>query len=134
MPYGAVRAGAGEPFVVPEKAKNKAGGLEFLRIMCSKEGGKVFAENTSSLSVVKDSAEGVSSTGVTSTIEVFENAGDNVIVWRYPDWYSTLSTEVENATGELMANRLDPDGWVNRCQAAADKVAQDSSIKKFTRE
>ena len=134
MPYGAIRAGAGEPFIVPEKAKNKAGGLEYLRIMCSKEGGKVFAENTSSLSVVKDSAEGVSSTGVVSTIEVYENAGDNVITWRYPDWYSTLSTEVENATGELMANRLDPNGWIERCQAAADKVAQDSSVKKYTRE
>ena len=134
LPFGAVRAGAGEPFVVPEKARNKAGGLEFLRIMCSKAGGQKFAETTSSLSVVKDSAQGVASTGVKSTVDVFNGAGKNVFSWRYLDWYSALAADAENATGELMANRIKPAEWITRVQASADKVAGDSAVKKYKRD
>jgi N-acetylglucosamine transport system substrate-binding protein len=134
LPFGAVRAGAGEPFVVPAKAKNSAGGLEYLRIMCSKAGGQKFAELTSSLSVVKDSAGAVSSTGVKSTVDVYTAAGSNVFTWRYLDWYSQLASDAENATGELMANRIKPDEWISRIQASADKTAADSSIKKYKRD
>lgn len=134
MPFGAVRAGAGEPFVVPAKAKNQAGGLEYLRVMLSKAGGQKFAETTSSLSVVKDSAQGVASTGVKSTVAVYNAAGPNVFTWRYVDWYSQLAADAENATGELMANRIRPDEWITRVQAAADKVAADTSVKKYKRD
>ena len=38
MPYGAIQVGVGENFFVSAKGKNPQGGLEYLRIMLSKEG------------------------------------------------------------------------------------------------
>jgi len=44
--------GGSEPFVVPAKAKNQRGGLEYLRVMLSKEGATDFTRRVSSLTVV----------------------------------------------------------------------------------
>ena len=44
--FAAISAGAGEPFIVPSQGKNVPGGKEWLRLLFSKEAGRVFAENT----------------------------------------------------------------------------------------
>ncbi|MFI9385672.1 N-acetylglucosamine/diacetylchitobiose ABC transporter substrate-binding protein [Kutzneria sp. NPDC052558] len=136
LPYGTLRAEAGEPFVVPAKAKNPAGGLEFLRIMLSKDAAKNFAQATSSLSIVKGSADSVtSSTALTSANKAVQAAGTNLVTYRsVTDWYPTLINEWQAATGELMAGRFTADQWIDKVQAAADKVAADSSITKFHRD
>lgn len=135
-PYGTLRAEAGEPFVVPAKAKNQAGGLEFLRIMLSKDAARNFAQATSSLSIVKGSADSVTnSTALTSVNKAATAAGDNLLHYRsVTDWYPTMINEWEAATGELMAGRFTADQWIDKVQAAADKVAADSSIQKFHRD
>jgi N-acetylglucosamine transport system substrate-binding protein len=136
LPYGTLRAEAGEPFVVPAKAKNPNGGLEFLRIMLSKDAAKNFAQATSSLSIVKGSADSVTnSTALTSVNKAVAAAGSNLISYRsVTDWYPTLRTEWEAANGELMAGRFTADQWVDKVQAAADKVSADKSIEKFHRD
>ncbi|MGH3648625.1 MAG: N-acetylglucosamine/diacetylchitobiose ABC transporter substrate-binding protein, partial [Micromonosporaceae bacterium] len=58
LPYECTEISAGEGFIVPAKAKNQAGGLEFLRIMLSKEGAGKFTELTGSPTVVTGAAEG----------------------------------------------------------------------------
>jgi len=133
LPYGAVRATAGEPFIVPAKAKNKAGGLELLRVMLSKDSAKHFAEVTNSLSCVKGSGDALTGATIKSENDAISAAGTNIISWKYQDWYADLHTATQNATGELMAGRYKPADFIKAVQAAADKVAKDSSIKKFTR-
>ncbi|MEV6611247.1 N-acetylglucosamine/diacetylchitobiose ABC transporter substrate-binding protein [Kutzneria sp. NPDC051319] len=135
-PYGTLRAEAGEPFIVPAKAKNVAGGLEFLRIMLSKDAARNFAQATSSLSIVKGSADSVTnSTALTSVNKAATAAGTNLLHYRsVTDWYPTMINEWEAATGELMAGRFTADQWIDKVQAAADKVAADSSIQKFHRD
>lgn len=136
QPYGTLRAEAGEPFIVPAKAKNVAGGLEFLRIMLSKDAAKNFAQATSSLSIVKGSADSVTgSTALTSVNKASAAAGTNLLHYRsVTDWYPTLINEWEAATGELMAGRFTADQWIDKVQAAADKVAADSSVQKYHRD
>ncbi|QUQ71357.1 N-acetylglucosamine/diacetylchitobiose ABC transporter substrate-binding protein [Kutzneria sp. CA-103260] len=136
LPYGTLRAEAGEPFVVPAKAKNQAGGLEFLRVMLSKDAATNFAKVTSSLSIVKGSADSVTtSTALTSANKAVQAAGTNLVTYRsVTDWYPTLINEWQAATGELMAGRFTADQWIDKVQAAADKVAADSSIEKFHRD
>ena len=97
MPYGTLRAEAGEPFMVPAKAKNQAGGLEFLRIMLGKDASSKFAQLTSSLSVVKGSADSVTnSTALTSVNKAVTAAGSNLVTYRsVTDWYPTMRTEWE---------------------------------------
>ncbi|MEZ0113659.1 N-acetylglucosamine transport system substrate-binding protein [Catenulispora sp. EB89] len=137
MPQTAIRAGAGEPFIVPSKAKNQAGGLEFLRIMCSKAGGAAFAQNANSLSVVKDSiTPDVSAKllpGTKSSNDLYQAANGQIISWYYLNWYSQMEKDLEDAMGQLMANKIKPDEFINRAQTAADKCAADSSVQKFKR-
>ena len=52
LPFEAIRGTAGEPFIVPAKAKNGAGGLEYLRTMLSMKGAQDFTRKVSSLTVV----------------------------------------------------------------------------------
>jgi N-acetylglucosamine transport system substrate-binding protein len=135
MPQRAVRAGAGEPFVVPARAANLAGGLEFLRLMASRAGAAAFARSAHSLTVVRDglTPDVPLLPGTASADAVVRAAGSSIITWYFPDWYARLESELENATGELMAGRMTPDGWIAACQAAADRTARDKEIRKFTR-
>jgi N-acetylglucosamine transport system substrate-binding protein len=89
LPYGTLRAEASEPFMVPAKAKNQAGGLEFLRIMLGKDASSTFARLTSSLSIVKGSADSVTtSTALASVNKAVAAAGTNLVTYRsVTDWY-----------------------------------------------
>ncbi|MFB0627390.1 N-acetylglucosamine/diacetylchitobiose ABC transporter substrate-binding protein [Streptomyces sp. AB3(2024)] len=131
LPFEAIRAGAGEPFIVPEKAANKAGGLEFVRSMLSREWSTLFAQQANSLTVVKDGVDpGVKlRPGTQSAVTALKAAGDNTFNFLYPDWYSAMDTEIQDASNELMAKRIQPKEWIKRAQAAVDKAAKDPSAK-----
>lgn len=131
---GAVYAGSGENWIVPKKAANPNGGMEFLRAMLSKAGSQKFAELTSSLASVKGSGDSVtSSTALVSANDVIKKAPGEYVSFKHPDWYADLDKAQQNAIGELMAGRMTAAKFQDTVQAAADKIAGDSSIKKFTR-
>lgn len=124
LPFDAIRAGAGEPFIVPAKAKNQAGGLEFLRMMLTKEGSGKFAAAANSLTVLKD---GVGSDvqlrpGTASTVTALTAAGTNTFNYNYPNTASQFDTDLQNLSSELMAKRLTPAQWVTKAKAAAVKA------------
>ncbi|GAA1982429.1 N-acetylglucosamine/diacetylchitobiose ABC transporter substrate-binding protein [Kitasatospora viridis] len=123
LPQTAVRAGAGEPFVVPTKAKNQAGGLEFLRIMLTKEGSGKFAAAANSLSVLKDGIgpDVVLKPGTKSSSVAVTAAGSNTFNYSYPDLQTAFDTELQNATNELVNSRITPQEWVARAKAATSK-------------
>ncbi|MEU9034212.1 N-acetylglucosamine/diacetylchitobiose ABC transporter substrate-binding protein [Streptomyces sp. NPDC048352] len=131
LPFTAIRAGANEAFVVPEKAANKAGGLEFLRTMLSREWSTVFAQQANSLTVVKDGVDpGVKlRPGTQSAVAAVKAAGENTFNYLYPDWYSEMDADIQNASNELMAQRIQPKEWIRRAQAAVDKAAKDPNAK-----
>ncbi|MEW1640222.1 N-acetylglucosamine/diacetylchitobiose ABC transporter substrate-binding protein [Streptomyces sp. NPDC093801] len=131
LPFTAIRAGANEPFIVPEKAANKAAGLEFLRSMLSREWSTVFAQQANSLTVVKDGVDpGVKlRPGTQSAVAAVKAAGADTFNYLYPDWYSEMDTEIQNASNELMAQRIQPKEWIKRAQAAVDKAAKDPNAK-----
>ncbi|MET9320603.1 N-acetylglucosamine/diacetylchitobiose ABC transporter substrate-binding protein [Streptomyces sp. NPDC003038] len=135
LPFEAIRAGADEPFIVPEKAANKPGGLEFLRSMLSREWSTLFAQQANSLTVVKDGVDpGVKlRPGTQSAVAALKAAGDNTFNYRYPDWYSEMDTEIQDASNELMAKRIQPKEWIKRAQAAVDKAAKDPNAKNNRR-
>ncbi len=131
---GAVYAGSGEGWIVPKKAANAAGGMEFLRAMMSKAGAAKFAELTSSLASVKGSGDNVTnSTALKSANDLMKTAKGDLVSFKHPDWYADLDKAEQNAIGELMAGRMTGPAFQDTMQAAADKIAADSSIKKQTR-
>ncbi|MEU3911182.1 N-acetylglucosamine/diacetylchitobiose ABC transporter substrate-binding protein [Streptomyces sp. NPDC029721] len=131
LPFTAIRAGANEPFIVPEKAANKAGGLEFLRSMLSREWSTIFAQQANSLTVVKDGVDPSVKLrpGTQSAVAAVKAAGADTFNYLYPDWYSEMDTEIQNASNELMAQRIQPKEWIKRAQAAVDKAAKDPNAQ-----
>lgn len=135
MPFETIYAAPGEPYIVPKQAKNPRGGLEYMRIMLSQEGSKGFTKETSSLTVVDGSADGVDlPAGLTSAKKALDAAGDNVVSWMYQTWYAKMWNPGINAhIGDLLAGRKSVDEFTAACEAEAQKVRDDDSITKYTR-
>ncbi|BBC32167.1 Sugar ABC transporter substrate-binding protein [Streptomyces graminofaciens] len=136
MPFEAIRAGSGEPFIIPAKANNLPAAQEFMRMMLSREWSTLFAKEANSLTIVKDGVDtGVQlRPGTQSTVEVSKAAGDDTFRYLYTEWYSEMDTAIQNASNELMAKRIQPKEWLKRAQAAVDKAAKDPASKKNRRD
>ncbi|MDH2429046.1 N-acetylglucosamine/diacetylchitobiose ABC transporter substrate-binding protein [Sphaerisporangium sp. TRM90804] len=135
MPFEAIRAAAGEPYIIPSKGKNTAGGLEYARIMLSKEGAKGFTEKSGSLTVVVGAAEGLPlSPGLKSVADAQTAAGANIVTYSsFENWYKELETELRKQTNSLMFGRITADEFCANMQKKADSVKADSSITKQNR-
>ncbi|MFB6550431.1 N-acetylglucosamine/diacetylchitobiose ABC transporter substrate-binding protein [Streptomyces sp. NPDC056405] len=134
MPFGTMWASGGEPFIVPAKAANGAGGMEQLRIMLSEGSSKNFTSKVKSLSAYNGGTDGIELTpGLKSGVAALELAGDNVVNPRMQDWYVQLQKEKIGVSclGEMMAGRLTPAETIKKIQGYADDAAKDSSIKHY---
>jgi N-acetylglucosamine transport system substrate-binding protein len=124
LPWAAIRGGANEPFIVPKKAPNAAGGMEFMRFMLSKAGATAFAQSANSLTVVKD---GIGDDvplrpGTRSTVTAIKAAGADVFNPTYLNTASSVDVDMGNASSELMAGRITPAAWLARVKAATVKA------------
>jgi N-acetylglucosamine transport system substrate-binding protein len=129
-----IYASSGEIYFVPSAAKNVKGGMEFMRCMLSRESAKFFAQNVSSIMPVAGGTEGVEvSSGMTSALEAVEAAGEDIFTYRFSSWYTDLSFEARDRTGDLMTGRITPEEFVEAVQAKADAVKADPNIPKYTR-
>jgi N-acetylglucosamine transport system substrate-binding protein len=135
LPATAINAAAGEIYFVSAKGKNPRGGMEYLRTMLSKEAALGFTKLTKSLTVVAGAAEGVTiSPGLSSADKMLTAAGKDVFMgYLYDTWYKKLDDESRAAANELMFKGGDAQKFCDRMQKAADAVAADSSVTKFTR-
>jgi N-acetylglucosamine transport system substrate-binding protein len=129
----AVFAGAGEDWVIPAKAANKEGAKEFLRAMLSEEGAGQFASLTKSLASRRGSGDKVDDPTLASANELMKKAPADLVSVRFPDFYADLDKESQNLSLEFMAGRLNSQGFVDKMQAAANKVKADPSVKKQKR-
>ncbi|EFL38411.1 N-acetylglucosamine/diacetylchitobiose ABC transporter substrate-binding protein [Streptomyces griseoflavus] len=136
LPFEAIRAGSGEPFIIPAKAKNLPAAKEFMRLMLSKEWSTLFAKEANSLTILKDGVDPNVQLrpGTASTVDASKAAGDNTFRYLYTEWYSEMGTAIENASNELMAKRIQPKEWLKRAQAAVDKQAKDPASKQNRRD
>ncbi|MEO3873883.1 N-acetylglucosamine/diacetylchitobiose ABC transporter substrate-binding protein [Nonomuraea sp. B12E4] len=135
MPYGAIQVGVGENFVVGAKGKNPRGGLEYLRIMLSKEGARGFTEKTKNVTVVNGAAEGLDlPAGLMSAARAQDAAGQNIITdARFEGWYKELFDYGTEQINVVMAGRITPERFCANMQQKADDVKQDDAVTKQTR-
>jgi N-acetylglucosamine transport system substrate-binding protein len=134
MPFGTIWASGGEPFIVPAKAANAAGGMEQLRIMLSEASSKNFTSKVKSLTAYNGGTDGITLTpGLTSGVAALKLAGDNVLNPRLQDWYVQLQKEQIGVAGlgEMMAGRATPAETIKKIQGFADAAAKDTSIKHY---
>jgi N-acetylglucosamine transport system substrate-binding protein len=134
LPFEAIFAGAGEPFIVPAQGKNVQGGKEWLRLLYSKAGGKAFSELTQNLSVVIGSADEVEFGIPTASVQTaLAAAGSNIGIARYGDWYSDLQDEAKLQMASLLQKQSSIDDFISAVQDAADTVKDDDAIIKYQR-
>jgi len=131
----AVNAIGGEAYVVPSKGKNPQGGMEYLRVLLSKDSAKYFAENVRAIMPVIGGTEGAKlSEGMKSAVDLVTASKGASAQMNFGDWYGTLFKEMDTHTGELMTGQIKPDDFRTTMQKAFDAVAKDPDIKKFKRE
>jgi len=123
LPFNAVRGTAGEPFVVPARAKNVAGGLEYLRVMLSKPAAADFTRRVSSLTCVRGSSVGITlPPGLQTVDRVLSEAGSHAFTWMYGLYYRKLERNlIDAATGEFERGHITVQDMVTR-QPWADDV------------
>ncbi|HEV2782371.1 MAG TPA: N-acetylglucosamine/diacetylchitobiose ABC transporter substrate-binding protein [Actinophytocola sp.] len=136
MPYEAIRTVAGEGYIIPAKGKNTAGALEYMRIMLSKEGAKVFYEKSGNLTVVKGAADGVSlSPGNKSVADAVSKAGDNLVTFsNIESWWKDLEKELRTQTNALMFGRITADQFCENMENKAKQTKNDPAIPKQHRD
>lgn len=134
LPFDCTRVEAAEAFIVPADAANQAGGLEYLRIMVSKEGAAKFTELTAAPTIVDGATEGVQLTpGAESAIALIESGGEDNWNYYYAIWYSPMDPKIQSVVGELAAGRISADEFCDQCQEIADETADDPATEVRTR-
>jgi len=136
LPQTAIQAAAGETFIVPSQGKNVAGGMEYLRLLFSKEAAEFFAENVLSLTAVKGAGEGKDfGSAFNSALAADAAAGsDKFSGPLFTGWYSLLEEEHKNQIGLLMTGEASVDDVITTMQDLVNEVRDDDSIPKFTRQ
>lgn len=132
LPYESLRAQAGEPFVVPSKGKNTAGGKELLRVMLSKDAATNFAKTLLAPTIVKGTvpADGFGSTALVSQTKMLEAAGTGTFSIQFYDYYGMNQDQLV-PWNSFLDGKLDVAGLTKAMQQITDKVAKDSSVKKI---
>ena len=123
------------PYLVPEKAKNKAGGLEYLRAALSKDVAAQVTSESNQLTIVRGAADGLEiGTALRSARDLLSAAGDQVITWYFDGWYPEFAQAAAQATGQFLDGGLQLSEWTARIQAAADQLKQDKAVTKYHRD
>ncbi|MEV0120525.1 serine/threonine-protein kinase [Streptomyces sp. NPDC050703] len=122
LPFGTLAVNFGEPFVVPERAKNPRAAMELLRVMLGRPAAEGFAVRSGALPAVRGAGEwrGLSA-GAASASAAYEGAEGNAFHWN-----GFGAAEVEDVSGaalsDMLLGRATPAEAIDRIQDAADSV------------
>ena len=131
-PKGTMRAEAGEPFIVPTKAKNAAGGKELLRTMLSKDAATWTSQQKFAPTIVKGTvpADAFGSTALASQIKMLDAAGDHVFTIKSTNLYGMNSDQLP-IWNSFLDGKMTVEEITKQLQGLVDKVRNDSSVKKI---
>ena len=132
MPYEALHSASGEPFVIPSKGKNVAGGKELLRTMLSKEAATNFAKTKLAPTIVKGTvpADGFGSTALVSQSKMLTDAGSDVFTWGFVDLYG-MNVDQLVVWNSFLAGDASVSDLTSGLQKITEKIRDDDSIKKI---
>ncbi len=118
-----------EPWMIPAKAKNSAAAIEFFKYMTSPEKAKEFVETKATLTAIR----GSDTTQIPATLQKpLEAFRSSKATWSYlaRQWYPKMETEIENAITALLNKQATPEQFCDRCEAAAEAMRKDDTVKK----
>jgi N-acetylglucosamine transport system substrate-binding protein len=115
-----------EPWIIPTAGSNHELAIDFYKYMTSVDKAKEFVTDCGTLTAIKGSDQ-VKLPPVLEEPVKFYRASKTVYSIQFDTWYSTLGTESKNAMAALLNGSITPEEFVNRLEAAAEKVRQDKS-------
>ncbi|MEU8486752.1 N-acetylglucosamine/diacetylchitobiose ABC transporter substrate-binding protein [Streptomyces sp. NPDC048641] len=132
LPYEAIRAAAGEPFIVPKQGKNPAGGKEVLRAMLSEKAAANFSKTKLAPTIVKGTvpADGYGSSALVAQTKMLEAAGTNIFTYNFVEAYG-MNTDQLVPWNSFLAGDIDGKGLTSALQKISDKVREDDSVDKI---
>ncbi|GAA2083142.1 N-acetylglucosamine/diacetylchitobiose ABC transporter substrate-binding protein [Streptomyces albiaxialis] len=135
MPFGTLYAPPGEPFMVPAKAKNAQGGMEWLRMMYSKKAARNLFEEVSSIPVVKGAIDGLKlPPGVDSSQKAIKAAGKNIVLAFWKEWYRDMfEADYNNVMGKFMLGDMSVKQAMDTMEKAAARIAKDPDTQRVER-
>lgn len=133
FPFDALHSAAAEAYIVPSKAKNVAGGKEFIRTMLSKDAAANFAKSILASTIVKGTipADGFGSTALVSQTKMLDAAGNNIFTWGFVEVYG-MNTDMLVVWNTFLDAKSDVATLTSAMQNITDKVRNDSSVNKIT--
>ncbi|MFJ2740003.1 N-acetylglucosamine/diacetylchitobiose ABC transporter substrate-binding protein [Streptomyces sp. NPDC087440] len=133
LPFGTLYSPPGEPFIVPAKAANVQGGLEWMRMMYSKEASINLFKETGGIPALKGAIDGMKlPPGTDSSQKAITAAGDNIVIPFWKEWYGELFTaDYDKVMGDFMMGRIGTKEALDIMQKASDRVAKDPDITKI---
>ncbi|WP_162616523.1 N-acetylglucosamine/diacetylchitobiose ABC transporter substrate-binding protein [Xylanimonas allomyrinae] len=123
----------GEPFVVPARAANPAGAMEFLRAMLSREAAADFTRRTGVPTVVRGTTGDADLPALRTVTEAIDAGAQPQLRAWFRTWYEPLRTQVFATLGDVLAGRVTAQEAATTLQETADDVAADDAITKHTR-
>lgn len=132
MPYESLRSAAGEPFIVPTKGKNAAGGKEILRAMLSEKAATNFSKTRLAPTIVKDlvPADGFGSSALAAQTSMLDAAKANVFNYQFVVYYGMNQDQLV-VWNSFLSGKIDASRLTKGLQEITDKVAKDDSVKKI---
>ena len=123
--------------MVPAKAKNVRGGLEYLRVMLSKQGAAGLHPQGQQPDLRRRRRRRHRACRPASPrcVKVIDGVRrQRASTGSTTSYYRKLERNlVDAACGELFTRRITAAELVDQCQKAADEIARDTSIKKYKR-
>ncbi len=118
-----------EPFSIPAKAKHPNEAIDYFKYITSKEKAQQFVKEKSTLMAIK----GANDIELPPLLQAPAKAlADSKVVWmtQYRNWYKDFDTEAQNAFTAFFNKEITAKQFVDRCEAAAEKVRSDPDITK----
>ncbi len=135
LPYQALAAGAMRPFCVADKAANKAGALQYLRMMLGPDGARAFAAATGNVVATRSglASLGAGSAAMSRVAAAVTAAGEHQFLLDYRSIYGQLDKAIQVEIPALATGKTTVAKFTRDLQAASDAVAADPQVKKFKR-
>ncbi|MEC7843607.1 MAG: extracellular solute-binding protein [Candidatus Latescibacterota bacterium] len=131
---GAMEASAGPAFWVPRQAAHPERGMEYLRIMLSRQMAANFLREIGSVQPILGSIDGEAvPPAMQSALDAVDEAGGETFNFRVSSWYLELENEFRNALGSLLIGRLTPGEFAARMEAMAERLRRDPDTIRFER-
>jgi N-acetylglucosamine transport system substrate-binding protein len=134
LPYDAIQAGGGVPFMIPSDAGNVAGAKELLRTMLSKEAASKFSEMTLAPTIVMGTIpdDGFGSSALASVMRSLDSADDNTFNWALPaKSFSYYGIDHAVPLISFLGGDITAKEYLAMVQAMSDAVAKDTSVTKI---